>query len=277
MTELADDISEREFQLFQQLMYRTTGVALTEAKKTLVVGRLSSRLRQLGLPDYATYYRYVTQGDDPNELQRLIDVLTTHETYFFREERHFQWLAQWARQRSTTAPRLWSAACSSGEEVWTMAMVLADTLGTAARWSILGSDISAQVVAQARAAHYDDARTRGLPDAMRRKYCLKGVGRQEGTFLIDRSLRDHAEFEVRNLLEIPADVQAFDVIFLRNVMIYFDPPTKKRVVENLLSQLKPEGYLVVGHSESLNGLAPNLVSVQPTIYGRSGHERGMRA
>ncbi len=268
MNELAEDLPEREFQLFRQLMYRATGVALTEAKKTLVVGRLSSRLRQLGISDYAAYYRYVTQGEDPDELQRLIDVLTTHETYFFREERHFQWLAQWARQRATAAMRLWSAACSSGEEVWTMAMVLADTLGTAARWSILGSDISAQVVEQARKAHYEDARTRGLPDTMRRRYCLKGVGSQEGTFLIDRALRDHAEFEVRNLLESPPDLQPFDVIFLRNVMIYFDPVTKKKVIENLLTQLKPEGFLVVGHSESLNGLTTDMVAVQPTIYRR---------
>ncbi len=268
MTDALTELSDHDFQLFQRLIYQSAGVVLSDVKKPLVIGRLSHRLRQLDLPDFAAYYRYVSHGDDGAERQRLIDLLTTHETYFFREEQHFHWLTQWLRSGDVDAPRLWSAACSSGEEVWTLAMVLADVLGFDAPWSVYGTDISAAAVAQAEAAHYDEARVRGLPEAYKKKYCLKGVGRQQGTFLIDRRLRDHVGFQVLNLLQAQPQVMAMDVIFLRNVMIYFDAPTKKRVIEHLLSRLKPEGYLIVGHSESLNGLVSGLTAVRPTIYTR---------
>ncbi len=268
MKDALTELSDHDFQMFQRLIYQSAGVVLSDVKKPLVVGRLSGRLRQLNLPDFAAYYRYVSRGDDEAEKQRLIDLLTTHETYFFREEQHFHWLAQWLRAGHVRAPRLWSAACSSGEEVWTMAMVLADVLGFESTWSVFGSDVSVAMVAQAEMAHYDEARVRGLPDAYKKKYCLKGVGQQQGTFLIDRRLRDHASFQVMNLLQAQPQVAAMDVIFLRNVMIYFDMPTKKRVIEHLLGRLKPEGYLIVGHSESLNGLVSGLTTVRPTIYTR---------
>lgn len=269
MSILQVEMSDREFMAFRQLIHKVAGIAMSDAKRQLLVGRLSQRLRHLGLESFSAYYRYVTAGQDPVEWQQMIDLLTTHETYFFREEKHFEWLAAWARSRVVTAPSLWSAACSTGEEVYTLAMVLADVLGLGATWSVTGTDISEMVVEAARRGHYDDTRSRGLPETYRKKYCLKGRGAQAGTFLMDRQLREHTNFAICNLMEPMSGGDLYDVIFLRNVMIYFDPETKREVVQKLMMRLKPQGYLVVGHSESLNGLVNGLRQVKPTIYTRA--------
>ncbi len=262
------EMSDREFVAFRQLIHKVAGIAMSDAKRQLLVGRLSQRLRHLGLESFAAYYRYVTAGQDASEWQRMIDLLTTHETYFFREDKHFEWLASWARARTVASPALWSAACSTGEEVYTIAMVLAEVLGLAAPWRVTGTDISEMVVETARRGHYDEARSRGLPESYRKKYCLRGRGAQAGTFLIDRQLREHTCFMSCNLMEPLSATELYDVIFLRNVMIYFDAETKRKVVQNLLTRLRPQGYLVVGHSESLNGLVNGLRQVRPTIYTR---------
>ncbi len=266
MSDSVLELTDRDFGLFRQLMLKEAGVSLTEAKRPLIIGRLSSRLRQLGLADFAAYYRYVTQGQDAEEWQRMIDLLTTHETYFFREEQHFHWLKRWAAAREVDAPMIWSAACSSGEEVYTIAMVLAEVLGLLSEWRVVGTDISSKVVATAQKGHYDESKLRGLPEYYKKKYCLKGTGSHAGTFLIDKKLREHTRFQVYNLINPQAWSERFDVVFLRNVMIYFDAPTKRQVVQQVSRQMKPRGTLIVGHSESLNGLMTGLRPLQPTIY-----------
>ena len=264
------DISRAEFAEFQQLIYQIAGISLPDSKQVLLVGRLSKRLRALGLHSFGDYFRLVTSGSAPDELQTMVDLLTTNETYFFRESAHFEFLARQVLPHRTPGRSfdIWSAASSTGEEIYTLAMVLADELGVDAAWTVLGSDISQRVLQVAARGIYWLEKTRGLPDTYLRKYCLKGVRSQEGSFRIAPELRVHTRFITVNLNSTLPDIGPFDVIFLRNVMIYFDNDTKRQVVERLVPHLRPGGYLIVGHSESLNGIATVLRSVKPTIYQR---------
>jgi chemotaxis protein methyltransferase CheR len=261
-------ITDQEFALFQRLIYKIAGISLSDAKKILLVGRLTRRLRQYELGTFTQYYRMLASGDHPEELQTMVDLLTTNETYFFREPKHFDFLRdEIIRKRKSSATfRVWSAASSSGEEIYTLAMVLADNLPNTP-WEVVGSDISTQVLAKAATGHYSLARTEGIPPAYMNKYCLKGVRSHAGTFLIAPELRKRTSFYQINLTQpIDADIGDFEVVFLRNVMIYFDPETKAKVVHNLLPRLKSGGHLIIGHSETLNGITDRVMAVRPTIY-----------
>lgn len=265
----AGSISDQDFTRFQALLYKLAGIYLAPSKKVLLVGRLTKRLRALNLASFGDYYRLVAGGEHPQELQTMVDLLTTNETYFFRESKHFDFLRQeiLPQRARGTAFEVWSAACSSGEEPYTLAMVLAENLADTP-WKITASDISTQVLERARRGHYPMERSQGIPPALLKKYCLKGVREQAGTFLISRELRSRVNFLQVNLIETPPSVGPFDVIFLRNVMIYFDQDTKRKVVANLLTRLKPGGWFIVGHSETLNGIVEpaQLAAVRPTIY-----------
>lgn len=263
-----DPITDQEFVLFQRLIYRIAGVSLSEAKKVLLVGRLARRLRAYGFTSFTQYYRLLTGGESPEELQTMVDQLTTHETCFFREPKHFDFLRdEIIRKRKGGASfRVWSAASSSGEEVYSLAMVLADHLPNTP-WEVIGSDISTQVLAKAATGHYSLARTEGIPAEYLARYCLKGVRSHAGTFLIAPELRQKTGFYQINLMRpIDPRIGEFEVIFLRNVMIYFDLPTKTKVVNNLLPRLASGGYLIIGHAETLNGITDRLEAVLPTIY-----------
>lgn len=267
MTEPAP-ITDQEFTLFQRLIYRIAGISLSDAKKTLLVGRLSRRLKQHELATFMQYYRMLVSGDHPDEVQTMVDLLTTNETYFFREPKHFEFLRDEivGKRSSASAFRVWSAASSSGEEIYTLAMVLAECLPHAP-WEVVGSDISTRVLEKAATGHYSLDRTEGIPPGYMAKYCLKGVRSNAGTFLISPELRKRTRFCQINLTNpITANIGEFEVIFLRNVMIYFDLQTKSKVVHNVLSRLKPGGYLIIGHSESLNGVTDRVQAVCPTIY-----------
>jgi len=268
MSDSTTPISDAEFAQFQRLVYQLTGINLTDSKKALLVGRLGKRVRALGLASFGDYYRYVASGKDPKERQTMIDSLTTNETYFFREVAHFDFLRKVIVPHHPAGESLeiWSAACSTGEEVYTLCMVLADEMGVNGRWSILGSDLSTQALAIAQRGQYWLDRTRGLPTEYLHKYCLKGVRSQEGSFLIDSALRRHTRFMQINLNTTLPEIGPFHVIFLRNVMIYFDNDTKRKVVARMVEKLRPGGYFIVGHSESLNGINETLKPVKPTIY-----------
>jgi chemotaxis protein methyltransferase CheR len=261
-------ITDQEFALFQRLIYKIAGISLSDAKKILLVGRLTRRLRQYELGTFTQYYRMLASGDHPEELQTMVDLLTTNETYFFREPKHFDFLRDEIirKRKNSSTFRVWSAASSSGEEIYTLAMVLADNLPSTP-WEVVGSDISTQVLAKAATGHYSLARTEGIPAAYMNKYCLKGVRSHAGTFLIAPELRKRTSFYQINLTQpIDADIGDFEVVFLRNVMIYFDPETKAKVVHNLLPRLKSGGHLIIGHSETLNGITDRVMAVRPTIY-----------
>jgi len=261
------NISDHEFRQFQKLLYDIAGIHLSPAKKALVCGRLARRLSQHGLTSYGDYYRLLTDGRSGNELQHALDLLTTNETYFFREPRHFDFLKETilSAHHSGQTFRVWSAACSSGEEPYSVAMVLADRLGEAP-WEVFGSDISQRVLEKARLGHYSLERGKNIPREYLIRYCLKGVGSQEGTFLIDKALRNRVRFMHVNLNSTLPKVGEFDLIFLRNVMIYFDLPVKRQVVARLIQTLKPGGYFIVGHAETLNGVDETLLPLAPTIY-----------
>ncbi len=266
---IENEISNAEFAQFQRLIYKIAGISLADSKKVLLVGRLGKRLRAHGMATYAEYFKLISSGSDPAELQMMVELLTTNETYFFREEKHFDFLADQIAAKLPPGRQLdiWSAAASTGEEIYTICMTLADTLGVSGAWSVMGSDINTQVLALARSGHYPMEKARGLPPEYLRKYCLKGVRQHEGTFLIAPELRSHTRFIQVNLNQpLPGSIGKFHVIFLRNVMIYFDNDTKRQVVDRLINQLHPGGYFIVGHSESLNGLTDRLTPVQPTIY-----------
>lgn len=261
-------ITDQEFALFQRLIYKIAGINLADSKKVLLVGRLQKRLRHHQFETYTQYYRMLANGEHPEELQTMVDLLTTNETYFFREPKHFDFLRDEviAKRRSPTTFRVWSAASSTGEESYTLAMILAEHL-TGAPWEVVGSDISTKVIAKARSGHYPMDRNEGIPPRFLSKYCLKGVRAHAGTLLIVPELRQHVSFQQVNLtLPVDKKMGLFEVIFLRNVMIYFDMETKRKVVQNLLPHLVSGGYFIIGHSETLNGISDGLTAVRPTIY-----------
>lgn len=259
-------LTETEMSAFSRLMFDAAGITLAASKKALVEGRLSKRLQALGLSSFTAYLQHIR--GDAAERQRAIDLLTTNETYFFREPQHFAYLAERipAVQPPGQALRVWSAACSSGEEPYSIAMVLAERLGQRP-WHIVASDISSRVIDLARSAVYPIERAERIPPAYLKAYCLKGTGAHAGKFAVDPQLRERIEFRLVNLnAPLPDLGGAFDLIVLRNVMIYFDVDTKRAVCRRLADVLRPGGHLFVGHSESLNGLDVPLTMVQPAVY-----------
>lgn len=260
-------ITDREFSQFQRFIYNAAGIFMANGKQALVSGRLAKRLAHYQLGSYGDYLRLLESRAQPAELQVAVDLLTTNETYFFREPKHFALLrdlAQQARQRNQGL-RVWSAACSSGEEPYSIAMVLDEVLGELP-WEVLGTDISTRVLERARCGHYPMERAAQMPDAYLRRYCLKGQQREAGTLLIERGLRARVRYQQVNLNEPLPKLGSFDLIFLRNVMIYFNLETKRQVVARLLQQLKPGGHFLIGHSETLNEISAAVQAVAPSIY-----------
>ncbi len=264
------NLTDPEFDFLRKLLYEAAGINLTAEKKALVVGRLTRRIESLGIASYGEYFRRIAGHADPQERQWALDALTTNETFFFREPAHFAFLSETILPALPPGEtfRVWSAASSSGEEAYSIAMLLAERLGQRP-WEIIGSDLSTKVLDKARRGQYPMDRAEKIPQPYLRAYCLKGTGAQEGTFLIDAALRKRVRFQQANLMGPLPKVGLFDVIFLRNVLIYFDLPTKRRVVENLLPFMKPDGYFFSGHSESLTGMVGGLAQVKPAIYRRS--------
>jgi chemotaxis protein methyltransferase CheR len=260
-------ISDAEFAQFQRFIFDNAGITMAAAKKALVTGRLSKRLAAHGLETFGEYFKLLSSGQHPFEVQMAVDLLTTNETYFFREIKHFEFLrSQVLAARSRPQPyRIWSAASSSGEEAYSMAMVLADCMQTTP-WEILGTDISTKVIDGARRALYSMERGRHIPPEFLRRFCRKGQGEYEGSLLVDRTLRSKVTFRQVNLNTALPEMGLFDMVFLRNVMIYFNNETKREVVARVIATVKPGGYFCIGHSESLNDISTAVQMVAPSIY-----------
>ena len=260
-------INDQEFSQFQKLIHQLVGIHLSPAKKALVSGRLAKRLVQHRLGSYGDYFKLLTAGNNAGELQVAVDLLTTNETYFFREPKHFDFLRTRILDKHKPGNnfRVWSAACSSGEEPYSIAMVLADHLG-GRPWEVVASDISTRVLEKARTGHYPMDRTDGISRAHLSRYCLKGVGSQENTLLVEEKLRSRVNFMQVNLSQTLPSLGGFDVIFMRNVMIYFNQETKRQIVQRVLPLLKPGGHFLVSHSETLNGVVDTLQMLAPSIY-----------
>lgn len=263
---LLPKITDREFSQFRELIYDVAGISMSPAKKALVCGRLARRLREYRLESYGEYFDLVIGKNHPQELQTAVDLLTTNETSFFREPSHFDYLRDVVLREHSPGRLMsvWSAASSSGEEAYSIAMTLAHHLGDTP-WQVIGSDISTRVLERARTGLYPMERSKTIPRRYLVDYCLRGVGDQAGKFMIDAPLRQRVRFEQINLTKpVTLGIQ-FDVIFLRNVLIYFDVSTKRKVVAGVLEALKPGGHFIIGHSESLQGVA-SLKAVRPSIY-----------
>ena len=263
-----NEISSQAYQAIRDFIYQEAGIDLGASKQMLVGARLNKRLRYHKLDSFDQYVSLLRDQRNVNEHQMAIDLLTTNETYFFREPEHFEVLrnevlAQHPKERFF---RVWSAASSSGEEAYSIGMVLDDYFGQSVKWEIFGSDISSRIVARAKKGLYHAHRIDAIPKAYLQKYCLKGSGEYEGFLLVDKSIRVKTRFAEINLTKPLPDVGQFDVIFLRNVLIYFDNPTKEKIVGNLITRLRSGGMLFIGHSESLKSIDLPLELISHTSY-----------
>ena len=268
-------ITRREFSLFRTLVEQETGIHLTEVKQALVHARLLSRLRELGVRTFTDYYELVVQSTD-DELTVLINAICTNETQFFREPSQFALLESSLLPRFIDEAeyglrpqqvRVWSAACSTGEEPYSVAMLLASRLPESWFIEIVASDVSTKVLAKAVAGVYPMQRLADVPAPLQKRYLLRGVGSQAGKFRVARGLRKLVQFRRENLIGDALSVGGgFDLVLCRNVLMYFRPETRRMVVERLVDRLAPAGHLLVGHSESLHGTDPRLRTVIPTVY-----------
>ena len=263
-------LSNKAFETVTQLFQSVSGIKLGPHKQALVAGRLQKLAQEAGESDVDAYVERIVRGDTPaEEMTRLVDRLTTNETYFFREPQHFQDLERRLEERrGNDAFQVWSAASSSGEEAYSTSMVLADRLGKRP-WQVTGTDLSTAMVDAAQRALYPMERARMVPDEYLRRFCLKGTGKHEGTLLISRELRERVRFLPGNLMAELPDLPMFDVIFLRNVLIYFENDAKAKIVRRVLRQLKPDGVLYIGHAESMSTLNLPLRPLATAIYGHA--------
>lgn len=254
------------FHKIRDYVYTTAGIIIGADKTAMVTGRLWRRLELLGHKDYETYFSFVSSAAGAQERNTMLDLLTTNETYFFREPAHFNFLRdEIIPQQGHRKMRVWCAAASTGEEPHSIAMVLADTLGKC-DWDILATDISGKVLEHARKGLYRAERISHIPQDYLKHYCRRGIGEFEGMLAVVPSLRSRITFEQHNLLHPRKTNEQFDVIFLRNVLIYFDNVTKQKVIENMLQSLRPGGWLILGHCESLQGLNLGVKAISPSIY-----------
>lgn len=272
-------LTDREFAVFQALVYGRTGIVLGPHRRPLLQARLGKRLRALGLATFTEYHQRLMEGDPSGEeMNRFVNAITTNKTEFLREPHHFQYLTEtWApaaraRRQATgdARVRVWSTACSTGEEAFTIALTLLDALSTVDfDVRILASDIDTEVLAQAAAGVYALETMATVPVPLLMRHFLKGTGAKTGLVRVRPAVRRLVTFRHINLLDEAWPIHTrFDVIFCRNVLIYFDRPTQQRVLQHLLEYLHDDGLLVLGHSESVHGLVDGLTHVQTTIYQR---------
>jgi chemotaxis protein methyltransferase CheR len=270
------DLAAEEFHLFQALVLRESGIHLGAKNRAMLVSRLWKRLRALELNSFSSYYRRVKA--DPQEIVLMLDCICTNETHFFREPAAFEclrkrvfpeWVAEADAGKRSKTLRIWSAACSTGEEVYSLAMTLLSHFPPAAGWNIevLGTDLSTKVLARASAGIWPTEKLSDVPVDYQRRFLLRGFGPDKGKIKAVDELRQVVRFQRLNLTREPYDVTGpFDLIFCRNVLIYFQWQTKIRVVNSLGKYLTPNGYLFLGHAESLHGVADKLQNVSPKVF-----------
>lgn len=245
-------LDDHSFDRIASLMHGAVGLSFGSNKKSLVSSRLSGRLQRLGMASYADYAALIESHDDGGEFQMAVDLLTTNETYFFREPAHFALIeAELSAQRPQHV-RVWSAAASFGDEAYSTAMLLSD-LALQGRigkdWSILGTDISERVLHSAAQGVYPADRLRDVSAERLKRYCLRGEGESEGLVQMRETLRERVRLGQLNLCSEIEPIGPFDIVFLRNVLIYFDAPTKSAVVDHVLTQLRPGGLFFIGTAE----------------------------
>jgi chemotaxis protein methyltransferase CheR len=253
-------------------MYETVGLSFTDSKKPLISSRLASRIQKLGLDDFEDYLALIAGSDDGGEFQVAVDLLTTNETYFFREPRHYDFLETELAGQGQNRTSVWSAACSFGDEAYSTAMLLSD-LQQKGRiggdWSILGTDISDRVLRSAGQAIFPQERLRNVSEDRLKRYCLRGEGESDGLVQMQPKLRERVRFGWLNLCRPIEPLGPFDVIFLRNVLIYFDAPTKVAVVDRVLAELRGGGLFFMGTAEGRVACRTPLKTLIPGAFRKS--------
>jgi chemotaxis protein methyltransferase CheR len=282
------DISDELFARYRELIYREAGIALTDGKKSLLVSRVAGRLRELGLTTFDQYYRLVEDPASTDERGRLLDRICTNETHFFRDPRQFLYLSDHvfprleaeAERTGRKRVRVWSAACSTGEEPYSLAMALLHRFPPSSGWQIevVATDLSNKVLAVARAAIWPIEKAEDIPQHYRKAFMLRGTGSQVSKMKAGPEIRDVVSFTRMNLNHPVYSVGGlFDFIFCRNVLIYFDRESKANVVERLMTHLAPEGCLFMGYAETTTTITDRLVSVGPNVYARVPERREAEA
>jgi chemotaxis protein methyltransferase CheR len=274
-------LTQALYEKFRSLIYAETGIWLGDSKKALLSGRLSKRLRALELSTLAEYYQLISDPYQHLERVLMIDAITTNETRFFREPQHFEfltrgiipgWRGEAERRLRSKKIRIWSAACSSGEEPYSVAMLLASHLPASEGWDveILATDISTQVLEKARQGIYSLAKSQDIPKHLLRQFMLKGLSTQASNMKVAPEIRQMVQFMRLNLIQGPYPLDTpFDLILCRNVLIYFDRNSKQKVVDSLAGCLARNGFFLIGHAENLNGVTTSVRSLAPTIYCRA--------
>lgn len=267
--------SDPEVRFFQLLIEEEAGIHLPDSKRPLLVGRLTPRIRALGLESFDAYARVVRE--DPSERVRMLDCVCTHETQFFREAWQFELLAReatdvWALQRAGDAParvRVWSAACSTGEEAYSIAMTLAAALPTYFEIDVVGTDLSSRAIERAREAIYSLDRASQIPPHLLRRFMLCGTGARSASMRVAPELRRLVEVRRANLCAYHLPVSGpFDAIFCRNVLIYFQEAKRRAVAERLVDRLAPRGLLLMGHAETFSVTSARMKLLRTGVHVR---------
>lgn len=275
MTQATDtyELRDRDFEKIARFVHEFCGINLHDGKRELVKARLGKRLRAGKFRSFSDYFKFVMTADGTGELVAMIDSLSTNLTNFFRESSHFDRLGSivkdMAASRRMLKLRIWCAGCSTGEEPYTIAIVLREALSERNDdIKILATDISTRVLDMATRGIYGTNKTKNIPQPLLRKYFLRGTGSREGQYRVKDEIAGMVHFMRFNLKDRPAFKENFDIIFCRNVMIYFDTPTQQNLIDRFYGCLKEGGYLFVGHSEGLTGLKHRFRYIVPSVYRR---------
>lgn len=275
------EMSDDDFSLFRSMIYKSIGINMPPAKKLMLSSRLNKRLRELGMESYREYYNYLNSSEGlSKEYQNMVDVVTTNKTDFFREAVHFKMLSgvvlphllAGERFRQGNRINIWSAGCSTGEEPYSIAMTASEFFSSGiGAFTIYATDISTKVLCHAVNAVYSEELVKPVPEHMIKKYVMKGKGEKEGYVRMVPQIRNSVRFAKLNLMDERFKLGAsMDVVFCRNVIIYFDRPTQRELFRKIYDVVTPGGYLFIGSSESLFGINESFVSVGPSVYRKPG-------
>jgi chemotaxis protein methyltransferase CheR len=264
-------MNKNTFEAFRKLVYEKAGIALGEKKEALVAARLSKRMHLLNIDSFEEYMETIKADNTGNEIVQLLDSISTNVTHFFRENQHFDFIVpqidNWYSQGQRKL-RIWSAGCSSGEEPYTIAMTVLEALkGRTADIKILATDLSSRILTRAMSGVYGAKDVDKIPENYLQNYFHRSTEDNKTSYQIIPQCRSIISFQRLNLLSMPYPMKGpFDLIFCRNVMIYFDNEMRKKLLEQYFKLLKTGGYLLVGHAESLTGMLSGFKSVKPSIY-----------
>jgi len=267
------EVTEKDFSNFSKLIYAKCGINLHNGKRELLKARLAKILRNSDFTSVKDYYRYLTEKASDQEIIPLLDTISTNLTSFFRESRHFEFLSDTAipellKRRGSKKLNVWCAACSSGEEAYSIAITLLESVRDSQLWdvNVLATDISTRMLNTAKQGIYDKDRVGKIPHQLQRAYFKKGIRKWQGFYRVKPQLQKIIKFERFNLMEPLPSNHTFDVIFLRNVMIYFDKPTQEKLVNKCYDNIEKDGYFFIGHSESLTGVNHKFKYIKPSVY-----------